>query len=85
MIPSTMRGQAAALMGLLLIFVRLGLGPAVVGILNDSVFRDPGKVALSLLVLTLLGRALAALSVGAGLSAHRHVVSEVTRLRSSTI
>ena len=85
MIPSTMRGQAAALMGLLLNFVGLGLGPAVVGILNDSVFRDPGKVALSLLVLTLLGRALAALSVGAGLSAHRHVVSEVTRLRSSTI
>lgn len=85
MIPSTMRGQAAALMGLLLNFVGLGLGPTVVGLLNDRVFQDPAKVALSLLVLTLVGRTVAAVSVAAGLSAHRHVVSEVTSLRSSTL
>lgn len=79
MVPSTMRGQAAALLGLLLNFVGLGLGPTAVGLLNDHVFRDPAKVALSLLVLTLVGRTLAALSTAAGLAAHRRVVSEVTR------
>lgn len=85
MVPSTMRGQAAAILGLLLNFVGLSLGPTAVGILNDRVFQDPAKVALSLLVLTLAGRAIAALSVAAGLSAHRHVVSEVTRSRLSTV
>ena len=85
MVPSTMRGQAAAILGLLLNFVGLSLGPTAVGILNDRVFQDPAKVALSLLVLTLAGRAIAALSVAAGLSAHRHVVSEVTSSRLSTV
>ena len=83
MVPSTMRGQAAALLGLLLNLVGLGVGTTAVGLLNDHVFRDPAKVALSLLVLTLVGRTLAALSVAAGLSAHRRVVSEVTRDRLS--
>jgi MFS family permease len=79
MVTSTMRGQAAALLGLLLNLVGLGLGTTAVGLLNDYVFRDPAKVALSLLVLTLVGRALAALSVAAGLGAHRRVVLEVTK------
>jgi MFS family permease len=85
MSPSTMRGQSAALLGLLLNFVGLGLGPTVVGLLTDGVFQDEAKVGLSLLVLTLVGRALAALSVAAGLTAHRRVVSEVTTQRSSAV
>ena len=85
MSPSTMRGQAAALLGLLLNFVGLGLGPTVVGLLTDRAFQDEAKVGLSLLVLTLVGRTFAALSVAAGLSAHRRVVSEVTGLRSSPV
>ena len=84
MVPGTMRGQAAAILGILLNFVGLSLGPTAVGLLNDRVFRDPAKVALSLLVMTLVGRAIAALSVGIGLSAHRLVVSEVTSQRLST-
>ena len=83
MSPSTMRGQAAALLGLLLNFVGLGLGPTAVGVLNDYVFEDPAKVALSLLVMTLVGRTVAALSVAAGLTAHKHVISEVTSQRLS--
>jgi MFS family permease len=79
MSPSHMRGQAAAFLGFLLNFVGLSLGPTVTGLLTDKVFRDPAKVALSLLVMTLVGRSIAALSVAAGLSAHRRVVSEVTR------
>jgi MFS family permease len=79
MSPSHMRGQAAAFLGFLLNFVGLSLGPTATGLLTDKVFRDPAKVALSLLVMTLVGRSIAALSVAAGLSAHRRVVSEVTR------
>ena len=85
MSPSTMRGQAAALLGLLLNFVGLSLGPTAVGLLNDKVFREPAKVALSLLVMTVAGRSIAALSVAAGLSAHRRVVSEVTSQRLSAL
>ena len=85
MVPGTMRGQAAAILGILLNFVGLSLGPAAVGLLNDRVFQDPAKIALSLLVMTLVGRAIAALSVAIGLSAHRRVVSEVTSQRLSTV
>lgn len=84
MVPGTMRGQAAAILGLLLNFVGLSLGPTAVGILNDRVFQDPSKVGLSLLVMTLVGRAIAALSVAVGLTAHRRVLLEVTRQQSST-
>lgn len=83
MSPSTMRGQAAAILGLLLNFVGGSLGPLAVGLLNDRVFQDPAKVALSLLVMTLVGRTIAALSVTAGLAAHRRVISEVTTQRLS--
>ncbi|HWP72321.1 MAG TPA: MFS transporter [Gemmatimonadaceae bacterium] len=80
MSPSHMRGQAAALLGFMLNFVGLSLGPTVVGILNDRVFTDPAKgVALSLLAITLFGRTIAGLSVAAGLAAHKRVVAEVTR------
>jgi MFS family permease len=85
MSPSTMRGQSAALLGLLLNLVGMGVGTTAVGLLNDRVFQDEAKVALSLLVLTLVGRTLAALSVSAGLTAHRRVVSEVTTQRSSAV
>ena len=85
MVPGTMRGQAAAILGILLNFVGLSLGTTAVGLLNDRVFQDPAKVALSLLVMTIVGRSIAALSVAAGLAAHRHVVSEVTSQRLSTV
>lgn len=77
MSPSAMRGQAAALLVFLLNFVGLGLGPPAVALVTDNVFRDPAKVGLSLLVVTLIGRSLAALSVAGGLSAYRHAVAEV--------
>ena len=85
MSPSTMRGQAAAVLGLLLNFVGGSAGPFAVGLLNDRVFQDPAKVALSLLVMTLVGRTIAALSIAAGLTAHKLVVSEVTSQRLSAV
>jgi MFS family permease len=85
MSPSNMRGQAAAILGLLLNFVGLSLGTTAVGLLNDRVFQDPAKIALSLLVMTLVGRTIAALSVAAGLTAHKRVVAEVASQRLSAV
>ena len=79
MSPGPMRGQAAALLVFLLNFVGLGLGPPAVALVTDNVFADPAKVGLSLLVVTLIGRSLSALSVAGGLAAHRRALSEVAR------
>ena len=79
MSPGAMRGQAAALLVFLLNFVGLGVGPPAVAMVTDSVFGDPEKVGLSLLVVTLVGRSLAALSVVGGLAAYRRAVSEVAQ------
>lgn len=79
MSPRAMRGIAAAVLVFLLNFVGFGLGPPSVALVTDNVFRDPAKVGLSLLVVTLIGRLLAALSVTGGLAAHRRAIAEVTR------
>jgi MFS family permease len=77
MSPRAMRGIAAAVLVFLLNFVGLGLGPPAVALVTDNVFRDPAKVGLSLLIVTLAGRLVAALSVAGGLAAHRRAISEV--------
>jgi len=79
MSPAAMRGQAAALLVFLLNFVGLGLGPPAVAMVTDNVFGDPAKVGFSLLVVTLVGRSLAALSVAGGLAAYKRAVSEVAQ------
>jgi MFS family permease len=78
MSPAPMRGQAAAILVFLLNFIGLGFGPTLVALITDNVFGDPLKVGLSLLVVTLVGRFLAALVVWIGLGAHRRAVTEVT-------
>ena len=77
MSPTPMRGQAAALLVFLLNFVGIGLGPPAVALLTDHVFADPAAVGLSLLVVTVVCRSLAALTVAGGLAAHRRAVTEV--------
>lgn len=84
MSPRAMRGVAAAVLVFLLNFVGLGLGPTAVALVTDYVFRDPAKVGLSLLVVTLTGRLVAALSVAGGLTAHRRAISEVTGRAQAT-
>jgi MFS family permease len=85
MSPKPMRGQAAALLVFLLNFVGLGLGPPAVALVTDNVFRDPARVSLSLLIVSLVGRSIAALSVAGGLAAHRRAVSEVCEIAPETI
>jgi MFS family permease len=77
MTPRAMRGRAAAILVFLLNFVGLGFGPPVVALVTDNVFGDPTKVGLSLLVVTVIGRSVAALSVARGLGRHRLALSEV--------
>jgi len=72
-----LRGQASAVLVFILNFVGLGVGPPAVALLTDHVFQDPARVGLSLLVVTVLGRALAALVTWVGLPAHRRAVAEV--------
>jgi MFS family permease len=78
MSPRPMRGQAAAILVFLLNFVGLSLGPPAVALVTDNVFVDPAKVGLSLLLVTVVGRTVAALSAAGGLAAHRRALSEVT-------
>jgi MFS family permease len=78
MSPRAMRGIAAAVLVFLLNFVGLGLGPPSVALVTDNIFHDPARVGLSLLVVTLVGRLVAALSVAGGLAAHRRAIAEVT-------
>jgi MFS family permease len=79
MTPAPMRGKASAVLIFLLNFIGLGLGPPIAAFLTDSVFRDPGLIGLSLLTVTIVGRGLAAILVGAGLSSHRRALVEVVQ------
>jgi hypothetical protein len=80
-----MRGIAASVLVFLLNFVGLTLGPPAVALVTDNVFKDPTKVGLSLLLVTLVGRLIAALSVAGGLAAHRVAVTEVASTRESSV
>jgi MFS family permease len=78
MSPRAMRGVAAAVLVFLLNFVGLGLGPPVVALITDNVFGDPAKVGLSLLIVTVVGRSIAAVSTAVGLTAHQRALLEVS-------
>ena len=77
MTPPPMRGTASAVLVFLLNFIGLGLGPPLAAFLTDSVFGDPAMLGLSLLTVTVAGRALAAALVWSGLGAHRRALLEV--------
>jgi MFS family permease len=85
MSPRAMRGIAASVLVFLLNFIGLTLGPPAVALVTDNIFKDPTKVGLSLLLVTLVGRLIAALSVAGGLAAHRVAVTEVASTRESNL
>lgn len=53
MMPNAMRGQATALYLFVINLIGLGLGPTAVALVTDRVFRAPGAVHLSLLLVGL--------------------------------
>jgi MFS family permease len=77
MSPAPMRGQTSAILVFILNFIGLGLGPPAVALMTDNVFRDPAKVGMSLLVVSVGFRLVSALTVWIGLSSHKRAVAEV--------
>ncbi|HWP02431.1 MAG TPA: MFS transporter [Gemmatimonadaceae bacterium] len=74
MTPADMRGQASALFLLLVNVIGLALGPTAVAILTDHVFARDEAVGLSLLVVTLVGRLVAAGSFASGATSYAAAV-----------
>ncbi|HSA57300.1 MAG TPA: MFS transporter [Gemmatimonadaceae bacterium] len=75
MTPGPMRGQASALFLFLINVIGLAVGPTAVAMLTDNAFRDQALVGLSLLVVTLAGRAVSIALFGWGLRPYRRTVA----------
>jgi MFS family permease len=71
MMPNRMRAQATAFYLFVINLLGIGLGPTVVAMLTDQVFRDPKSVHLSLMVIGTLSFALAAILLWLGLGFYR--------------
>lgn len=62
MVPNTMRGMAVALFGLLNTFIGAAMGPFLIALITEQVFRDPRLVGVSVVVV-----ATPAILIGSGL------------------
>jgi MFS family permease len=71
MMPNTMRAQATALYLFVINLIGMGLGPTVVAILTDRVFRDQNMVHLSLMVVGGLSFAAAAILIRLAVAPYR--------------
>jgi MFS family permease len=71
MMPNTMRAQATALYLFVINLVGIGLGPTLVAMLTEDVFRDKKAVHLSLLVVGAAAFAAASILLWLGLKSYR--------------
>ena len=69
--PNQIRGQASALYLFILNFIGLGLGPWMLGVVTDSVFKDENQIHLSLLSVTVVAHLVAAFLLWRGLPHYR--------------
>jgi MFS family permease len=83
MMPNTMRAQATAFYLFMINLIGIGLGPTVVAMLTEDVFRDPNAVHRSLLVVGALTFAFAAILVGLGLKPYRRSLDYLTQWRDA--
>lgn len=67
--PARMRGQAAAIYLFVVNLIGLGLGPTAVALCTDYLFRDVNQVGNSILIVTVVAHALAALLLWYGRAA----------------
>lgn len=81
MVPNQMRGTAISISLLVINLLGLGLGPTLIALLNDQVFRDPGAIHWSILIVSV---AMVTLSLTCLLIAYRPYVALVDRLREGT-
>lgn len=81
MMPNQMRGQASSIYLFINNLVGLGLGPSAVALTTDYIFRDDKMVGMSLLWVTLLGKAIAIILLSSGLKPY---LSSLERLKQYT-
>lgn len=80
MVPNQMRGTAISISLLVVNMLGLGLGPTLIAVLNDHVFRDPNMIHLSILLVCV---AMATISLLFILIAYRPYVALVNELQQS--
>lgn len=73
-VPNRMRGQAAAVFLFTINLVGLGLGPQLLPLLSDHVFRDESRIHLAMLVVTVISEVLAAVLLWWGLPHFRRTL-----------
>ncbi|MFI5455766.1 MAG: spinster family MFS transporter [Isosphaerales bacterium] len=83
MMPNTMRASATALYLFVINLVGMGLGPTVVAILTDDVFRDKKAVHLSLLVVGAFAFASASVLLWFGVKSYRASLDYMKRWRET--
>lgn len=71
LLPNTMRGQASAIYLFVINLIGQGLGPTMVAVLSEDIFRDKNAVHLSLLVAGVFAHITAALLLWRGLKYYR--------------
>ena len=79
MMPNTMRAQATAFYLFVINLVGMGLGPTLVAVLTEDVFRDKKAVHLSLLVVGAVAFLLAAILLWLGLKPYRRSLDYLKR------
>ncbi len=77
LVPNRMRAQTIALYGLLNNLLGVVLGPVLVGLLNDDVFHDTGKINLSLRIVVSTSFLIAVVLLCVSRGSVRRVLSEI--------
>lgn len=80
MVPNQMRGTAISISLLVVNMLGLGLGPTLIAVLNDHVFRDPNMIHLSILLVCVVMAAISLLFI---LIAYRPYVALVNDLQQA--
>ncbi|WP_340313932.1 MFS transporter [Rhizorhabdus argentea] len=75
-VPANMRGQIVALQFLILALCSIGLGPAIVGVLTDSVFQSSEMLGWSILALILPISLIGIVVCGFGLTERAYQLTE---------
>ena len=82
LVPNSMRGQASAVYLFVINLVGLGLGPQLLPLVSDFVFRDETQIHLSLLCVTLIAELGAIGLLLSGGSAFRRAMKHGAKLRA---
>ena len=77
MVPSRMRGQAAALYLFVLNIIGMGLGPTSIAFVTEHIFQDPSRLGISILICTSAAHLIAALCFFSTLKPYEQTVQQI--------